>query len=303
MMPKMDGVETLRRLKKEQLVPADTKIIVLTANAVLGAKEQYLSAGFDYYLSKPIDVGKLEELLKRHLPQELYTLRQDEEKGEETAEEKAVESGTEENSAVEKLQKAGFDTAAGLRFAAGDPDFYLELATGFAEGAEKNLPQIRADFEKQDWENYQIRVHALKSTARQIGANELSELALRQEMAAKERNIAEIENGAENLLEKYEQTVKLLRNVLHLNAAEAAPAEEKAEISAQELREKLSEAKKCIENFEAESALEILKPLASCSFEDAAVGEALRKTMDALEGFDTFAAAEGINAMMERVKS
>ena len=242
---------------------------------------------------------KLEALLKRHLPKALYTLRNDEEK----AEEKAGESGTEENNVVRALQEAGFDTGAGLRFAAGDPEFYLELASGFAEEAAKNLPQIRADFEKQDWENYQIRVHALKSTARQIGANELSELALRQETAAKERNIAEIENGAENLLLKYEQTGKLLRDVLHLNAAEAAPAEKKAEISAQELREKLSEAKKCIENFEAESALEILKPLAACSFEDAAVGDTLRKTMDALEGFDTFAAEEGINAMMERVKS
>ena len=258
MMPKMDGVETLRLLKKEQLIPDDTKVIVLTANAVLGAKEQYLTAGFDDYLSKPIDVGKLEELLKRHLPQELYTLRSDEE----TAEEKTGESAADENSAVEKLQKAGFDTAAGLRFAAGDPDFYLELASGFAEGAEKNLPQIRADFEKQDWENYQIRVHALKSTARQIGANELSELALRQETAAKERNIPEIEGGAEKLLLKYEQTGKLLRDTPAPRRRRARPGGKRTAISTQELREKLNEAKKCIENFEAESALEILKPLA-----------------------------------------
>jgi predicted ribosome quality control (RQC) complex YloA/Tae2 family protein len=122
-------------------------------------------------------------------------------------------------------------------------------------------------------------------------------------MAAKEHNIAEIENGAENLLEKYEQTGKLLRDVLHLGVPEAAQAEEKTEISAQELREKLSEAKKCIENFEAESALEILKPLAARSFADAAVWDELRKTMDALESFDTFTAVEGIKVMMERVQS
>ena len=140
MMPKMDGVETLRLLKKEQLIPDDTKMIVLTANAVLGAKEQYLKDGFDDYLSKPIDVGKLEELLIRTLPKELYTLK--------TEEEKAGEPAESENSAVNDLQKAGFDTAAGLRFAAGDRDFYLELASGFAEGAAKNLPQIRADFEE-----------------------------------------------------------------------------------------------------------------------------------------------------------
>ena len=166
----------------------------------------------------------------------------------------------------------------------------------------KNLPQIRADYEKQDWEDYQIRVHALKSTARQIGANELSELALRQEMAAKERNIPEIEGGAENLLLQYEQTVQLLRDVLHLDASEAAPEEVKEEISAEELLAKLNEAKKCIEDFEAESALEILKPLASHSFPDAAVGEALRTIMDALEGFDTFTAEESLNAIIERLK-
>ena len=217
MMPKMDGVETLRVLKEEKLIPDDTRVIVLTANAVLGAKEQYLKDGFDDYLSKPIDMGKLEELLIRILPQELYTIR--------TAEEEVEEAAETESSAESELQKAGFDTAAGLRFAAGDRDFYLELASGFAEGAAKNLPQIRSDFEKQDWENYQIRVHALKSTARQIGANELSELALRQEMAAKERNIPEIEGGAEDLLLKYKQTVKLLRDILHLDVSEAAPEE------------------------------------------------------------------------------
>jgi CheY-like chemotaxis protein len=293
MMPKMDGVETLRLLKKEQLVPDDTKVIVLTANAVLGAKEQYLEEGFDDYLSKPIDVSRLEELLIRVLPQELYTLR--------TAE-NAEESAGSESSAVDELQKAGFDTAAGLRFAAGDRDFYLELASGFAESAEKNLPQIRADFEKRDYEDYQIRVHALKSTARQIGANELSELALRQETAAKERNISEIEKGTENLLLKYEQTVKLLRDILHLDVSEPVPEEAKETISADDLRKKLGEARACIENFEAESALEILKPLASHSFADSAVGDALRKIIDALEDFDTFTAEEGINAIMERVE-
>ena len=293
MMPKMDGVETLRLLKKEQLIPDDTKVIVLTANAVLGAKEQYLKDGFDDYLSKPIDVGKLEELLIRTLPKALYTLK--------TEEEKAGEPAESENSAVNDLQKAGFDTAAGLRFAAGDRDFYLELASGFAEGAAKNLPQIRADFEKRDWENYQIRVHALKSTARQIGANELSELALRQELAAKERNIPEIEGGAEKLLLKYAQTVQLLRDTLQLGAAEPAPEEAKEEIRAEELRAKLNEAKTCIDNFEAESALEILKPLASHSFADAAVGDALRKIMEALESFDTFAAEEALDGLIGRI--
>ena len=299
MMPKMDGVETLHELKKEALIPEDTKVIVLTANAVLGAKEQYLKDGFDDYLSKPIDVGKLEELLIRILPKELYALRTKGEEAGEAAEEKAEAPAGSGSSAVDDLQRAGFDTAAALRFAAGDADFYLELASGFAEGAEKNLPAIREDFEKKDWADYQIRVHALKSTAKQIGANELSELALRQEMAAKERNIPEIEAGAENLLSRYAQTVQLLRDTLRLEAA--APEEAKEALSLDELRAKLGDAKKSIDNFEAESALEILKPLAAHSFTDPAVGDALQKIIDALEGFDTFTAEEELNGLIGRI--
>ncbi len=71
MMPDMDGKETLDTLKKSELIPEGTKIIVLTANAVNGAREDYLAAGFDDYLSKPIEVDELREILKLHLPQSM----------------------------------------------------------------------------------------------------------------------------------------------------------------------------------------------------------------------------------------
>ena len=67
MMPKMDGIETLNKLREEFLIPADTAVIALTANAVNGAKEKYLKAGFDDYLSKPIELNALEQKLIRYL--------------------------------------------------------------------------------------------------------------------------------------------------------------------------------------------------------------------------------------------
>ncbi len=67
MMPKMDGIETLKRLRENFLIPADTVMTALTANAVNGAKEKYLKAGFDDYLSKPIETDALEEKLARYL--------------------------------------------------------------------------------------------------------------------------------------------------------------------------------------------------------------------------------------------
>ena len=71
MMPHMDGIEAMQRIKEAQDSPnANTPIYALTANAITGAKKMYLEAGFDGFLSKPIITSKLEEMLKQTLPPE-----------------------------------------------------------------------------------------------------------------------------------------------------------------------------------------------------------------------------------------
>ena len=72
LMPEMDGIETFRRMKSHTLHRnVDTPVIILTANAVAGAKEMYLSHGFSHYLTKPVDVKKLEEAILKFLPEDL----------------------------------------------------------------------------------------------------------------------------------------------------------------------------------------------------------------------------------------
>lgn len=69
MMPEMDGVETLKRAKKlENSKCKDTPFIALTANAIVGMREKYLAAGFDDYLSKPINGHALEKMLEHYVP-------------------------------------------------------------------------------------------------------------------------------------------------------------------------------------------------------------------------------------------
>lgn len=71
MMPEMDGMETMQHMKEmEDNLCKDTPVIMLTANAIMGAKEQYLAAGFDDFLAKPIDQTKLERLMMHWMPQE-----------------------------------------------------------------------------------------------------------------------------------------------------------------------------------------------------------------------------------------
>ncbi|MBR6478731.1 MAG: response regulator, partial [Lachnospiraceae bacterium] len=69
MMPGMDGIETLHKAKEEGLIGGATTVIALTANAVVGARESYLEAGFDDYLSKPVEISALERALMKYLPE------------------------------------------------------------------------------------------------------------------------------------------------------------------------------------------------------------------------------------------
>ena len=78
MMPGMDGVEVLQEIRKQNLVPEDIPIIALTANAIVGARDEYLSYGFKDYLSKPIDVLQLEDMLVKYLPAEYIKYQENE---------------------------------------------------------------------------------------------------------------------------------------------------------------------------------------------------------------------------------
>lgn len=70
MMPEMDGVETLQNMKKmEENLCRETPIVMLTANAIAGAKEKYIEAGFDDFLAKPIEQEKLDEIMRKWIPE------------------------------------------------------------------------------------------------------------------------------------------------------------------------------------------------------------------------------------------
>ncbi len=308
MMPKMDGIETLAELRKENLLKPDTVVIALTANAVNGAKEQYLEAGFHSYLSKPIEVNRLEEQLQRWLPAAICRFRDTEP---ETPE--PLPTGIPpESDLMAKLRSLGYDTESGLRYAAGDRAFYLELVGNFADSADRGAGAIRTAYETGELRDYQIRVHALKSSARQIGANPLADMALAQENAAKAGDSDAVAAGAEDLLSLYHAAEQELKTVLgdagsgegvkreKAEESPEAPGQEHAENSLPPARaiEVLREAESCIDNFESESAAGILRGLQGTAVAGIRLDEALPEILRALEDFDTFTAAERLNTLM-----
>lgn len=205
MMPGKNGTETLQILKQNGLIPDDTVIIMLTANAIAGAKEKYMQEGFDDYLSKPIEAAMLEKMFEKYLPNGKIIS---------DADANAEQNGSEASTTLEKLASAGINTEKGLEYAMNSEEFYIELLTAFTDGAAGKTADIIRDFDTKNWQDYRTRVHALKSTAKTIGADKLSEKALQHEMAAKDGNTDQISADFENLIGLYKKTVSDIRSAI-----------------------------------------------------------------------------------------
>ena len=206
MMPEMDGVETLKRLKQLNLSP-ETKIVVLTANAIAGAREQYLSEGFDDYLSKPIDVVALESLIEKYLPSEVIGEAHEDatEHHENVTNEVAEEVGEDEFSAKERERLAticpGIDLLTGLANCMDSKEFYIEMVKEFLAGDKSD--ELENALSEEDWRDYRVAVHALKSTSLVIGAVEFSERAKSQEFAARDKKVDELKANHAALMSEY----------------------------------------------------------------------------------------------------
>lgn len=203
MMPVMDGIEALHRLREENLCP-DIPVLVLTANAVGDARERYLQAGFDDYLSKPVLYGQLLTKVRQYLPERLF----------------------EQQSSKRKLEDY-LDKQIGMQYCCNSEEFYQEMLRSYLNN--NRLEEIRKCYADEDWENYRIAVHALKSTSLSIGAVSLSEDAKALEFAAKENRIEEIRNHHERVMDAYEELLALLQKDIEGEAENAPVTAENAE--------------------------------------------------------------------------
>ena len=243
MMPGMDGVEAMKRIrgvysKENKEVP----IVALTANTVSTANEMFLREGFDAFLAKPIVITELERTLKKVLPKSLLTVEtsgsdqsvslqayaQAQEgtsagnAGSRTAsaEDASYRSGVSESTGssadrqenspktsweekLEQLESLGVDTKVGLMYCQNDESFYQELLLQYAGEADGKIRNASMDLEEGDFKNYEILVHAVKSTSKMIGAAHLSEAAFALEKAAKDEDGETIRQGHESAMEEY----------------------------------------------------------------------------------------------------
>lgn len=197
-MPEMDGIETLKQAALMQKnLSSDAVMIILTANAVSGAREMFLQEGFKDYISKPVSLPKLEELLLKYLPKELI------EKDTDKTDAKTIEEKTSVNTA----SKSGYvDWEKGCELCANDEEFFREVLGILAES--DDVKELERYFETSDFENYRIKVHAIKTNLANIGADDASEMAKKLENALK------TENDIEYVKEHHSEFVEVFNNVV-----------------------------------------------------------------------------------------
>ncbi len=221
MMPGMDGIETLKRIKKMdnpdcQKIP----VIALTANAISGVRSMYLEAGFDNYLSKPIVGSALEELLCKYIPEEKLKMANETEVAEEREAEAISESAGEALSEPEPergAEAAAEETGSqetllnlenGLAYSGDSEEMYGEFLAMFRDMQAEKAASLQQVYEEKDMAQYAILIHAIKSNAFSIGGDKLGELAKELEAEAKEGNWAFLEQHHEEAQHLFERTAE-----------------------------------------------------------------------------------------------
>ncbi|SDZ87791.1 Signal transduction histidine kinase [Pseudobutyrivibrio sp. ACV-2] len=249
-MPNMDGIETFEAMKvlegnRNQNIP----VIALTANAVSGAKEEYVAHGFSDYLSKPIDGSELEKMLEYYLPKEKIISVSVEKDSEEYVPDFNMEIPT--DSFLNELKDVDLKEAVKN---CGGVDVLEKVVVDFYSSIDGKVEAIEGFLKEQDIRNYTVLVHALKSSARLVGAMELSDMAAELEQLGNEEKLEFIREKNPGLIARYLSYKDSLSACVKEN--EVLP-----EISVDVLKDAYRDIKELVEAYDFDTAESIMNML------------------------------------------
>lgn len=281
MMPEMNGVDAMKRIREldSYYAPGGTaKIIVLTANAVAGARQQLMSEGFDEYLGKPMNFKQLERLFVQFVPEEQIYISSEEEQGGESKEQKELrELG-------EMLPMA--DVQQGIMFCGGRMTDYLSILRVTYRNGEKTLKELEELQQSADYENYTIKIHGLKSTSLSIGAKFVSEMAKEQELAGKAKEYAFIDAHLEDFEREYRALLAQIREVLaHYRMLEDEPEQKEILEKEADIAQLYRSIIQCMDGYDFAGVSQLLREAQKKEYTEQEKKdiEQLKKWMDELE--------------------
>jgi signal transduction histidine kinase/DNA-binding response OmpR family regulator len=222
MMPGMDGVEAAAIIRESEGEYFKTvPIVALTANAVSGMREMFLSQGFNDFLAKPIDVSKLDDVIGKWLSREKQ-IKADGTRA----------PGKEAASASPPLVIPGVDAAKGIAMTGGTLEGYRKVLAQFYKDAAERLPLLQHELGALPL--FVTQVHALKSASATIGAAEVSAEAAELEAAGKAGDMAAIAEKLSQFREHLTKLIEGIRNVVVEEKREGESGEPQTENAAKE---------------------------------------------------------------------
>lgn len=351
MMPEMDGVETLHKIRQKPGTYFQTlPVIAFTANAIGGAREMFMEEGFDDFIAKPIELSVLERMLQRYIPQQKQ-IRVEPQAGDEgkydsvrvgSGADEASLRGTEttvgasasapEADGLEALSRAGINVSQGISYC-GDREGLREIIAMYHEQGAGRSRQLQQLFEEQNWKNYAITAHALKSNSRGIGANDLAEIAFAMEMAGKENRIEYILEHHAEFMKKHEELLTALAensfiypdgyhdpesemsggqdkgktedtdktNTDRSNADRTDAGRDLQEIEEQTLTEQIALIREKLDNFESEGMDDILQKLENCTYHGIELREMTAGVRQNVDEFDFLGAVGTLDEWDEKL--
>ena len=278
MMPEMDGVETTRVIRRLLGNNGQVPIIALTANAVEGTAEMFINEGMNDFVTKPIEMRVIISKLHKWLPPEKIEKNRDKKMN------AARLNANRDNKASQTttdISIEGLDVKRAMEFL-GNENLFWSVLKEYYRVIDKKCAMIQEYEQKEQWKEYTVEVHALKSASKQIGALDLAQVAEQMEAAGNAGNAALIHKITPGMLEEYMFYKGILAPYFVKQEEEQSGRAAKND----EMSVLFGEMKEAMENLDMDAMEKVIKDMGQYSYSDAQ-RDIFEKLKNAVEDIDT----------------
>ena len=291
MMPEMDGVEAARIIRTECGANGRAPVIIaLTANAMGGVKEMFLKNGFQDFIAKPLDRKQLNEVLSKWIPSAYKKMRKPEDK----------EAVLKPEIGYEDIVIDGINIKEAMKHHTGTAEEFLELLQLYCMDGKRKITFLRELLEKENYTDYGIEVHGLKSASANIGAMELSAQAREHEKAVNRGDTGFVWKHFEELLSCYDRQVSEINKYLNVrnNVTRVENQDMGASLDHNALLREIGKALDSVENFRSKECARRVEELLKYNL-DSGVEAKLKEAQELLKMYEDDAVEKLLGELLD----